>query len=280
MRINRFVAMASGMSRRAADTAVADGRITVNGALAGMGWIVGDDDKVALDGAIISLPAAHTYLMFNKPVGYVTSRAQQGSAPTIYEILPAKYHNLRAAGRLDRDSCGLLILSDDGDYVYLLTHPSQHKLKTYRLRLARALTADDIARLKRGVELEDGLSRIDVVDVDGRWVTVQLGEGRNRQVRRTLGAIGAGVITLQRVAMGGLRLGDLPEGQWREISADEIFGEAAGGGEAAIAGASEAAKAVSVPAKPGSAADKSAKPGSAADKAAKSASAAPAEAAQ
>jgi pseudouridine synthase len=217
MRVNRFVASASGLSRRAADDAIAANRVSVNGATAKLGQTVETADHVTLDGKKLQLPATFTYLMLHKPVGYVTSRAEQGSAPTIYDLLPEQYRSLRPAGRLDRDSSGLLLLSDDGDFVYRLTHPSQHKNKTYLLELSRELNPDDVKRLREGVTLEDGLSQVRVLEYSGRRAVVQISEGRNRQLRRTFGAIGKGVVALQRVGMGEYALGNLHVGHWREL---------------------------------------------------------------
>jgi len=236
VRINRFVAAASGLSRRAADAAVAAGRVQINGQLATAGQEATGDDKVELDGARLQLPAAFTSVMLNKPGGYVVSRARQGSAPTVYELLPERWSRLRPAGRLDQDSSGLLILSDDGDFIQQLTHPGRGKAKTYRLQLAQPLTKEEADRLEAGVALADGPSRVRVTgrDADGRTITVQIAEGRNRQLRRTFGAIGNGIISLERVAIGPYRLGDLPPGQWREFKPEAAVGdEAAGRREAA-----------------------------------------------
>jgi 23S rRNA pseudouridine2605 synthase len=219
MRVNRFVAAASGLSRRAADLAVADGRVTVDGEAVGVGFDVADGAAVRLDGALLSLPERHRLVMLNKPVGYVCSRVRQGEAPTVYELLPAEFSGLRPVGRLDRDSSGLLLFSDDGDFIFKLTHPSQDKNKVYRVKLARPLSASDIEWLESGVELEDGPSVLKVETSVGRTVTVSLREGRNRQLRRTFGEIDNGIIDLQRVSMGEFQLADLPVGRWRELEA-------------------------------------------------------------
>ena len=217
MRVNRFVAAASGLSRRAADLIVADGRVEIDGVVATTGADVADGAAVKLDGAILRLPENHLYVLLNKPVGYVCSRARQGAAPTVYELLPAAYAGLKPVGRLDRDSSGLLLLSDDGDFIYRLTHPSRNKAKIYRVKLARPLTAADIRALETGVLLDDGSSKVKILDQHGREVTVELREGRNRQLRRTFGAIDNGIVNLERVIMGPYRLDNLPVGQWRLV---------------------------------------------------------------
>ncbi|HSX02446.1 MAG TPA: pseudouridine synthase [Candidatus Saccharimonadia bacterium] len=214
MRLNRFVAGASGLSRRAADAAIAAGRITVNGQPVALGALVAPGDTIELDGQPLVLPQTHHYIMLNKPVGYVSSRRQQGGNPTVYDLLPPHYAALRPVGRLDRDSSGLLLLSDDGDFIHRYTHPSFGKDKLYELALERPLTSADRRQLEAGVALADGPSRVRVAQAAGRQVAVVLGEGRNRQLRRTFGALGYGVTRLHRTAMGPYRLGQLAIGAW------------------------------------------------------------------
>jgi 23S rRNA pseudouridine2605 synthase len=216
-RVNQFIAAASGLSRRAADAAVAAGRVTINGQAARLGDQVTPGATVALDGQALTPPIRHTYLALHKPTGYVSSRARQGGAPTIYDLLPPEYHALRPAGRLDRDSSGLMLLSDDGPFIQELTHPSHHKAKIYELTLAKPLTPAGHAALISGVVLADGPSRLRVIKSAGRHVTVSLTEGRNRQLRRTFGALGNGIIALHRTAIGPYALGALPPGEFKLI---------------------------------------------------------------
>jgi 23S rRNA pseudouridine2605 synthase len=219
MRINQFVAASSSLSRRAADAAIASGRVTINGRPIAVGETVPDSAQVHLDGRLLAPPTAHAYVMLHKPAGYVSSRRRQGSDPTVYELLPAKFHHLRPVGRLDRDSTGLLLLSDDGDFIHRLTHPSFGKEKTYELTLARPLAAADADKLEAGVSLNDGPSRLKVLSRKQDHVCISLSEGRNRQLRRTFGALGYTVQELHRTAVGPYRLADLAEGAWREVPA-------------------------------------------------------------
>lgn len=218
MRINRYVATASGLSRRAADSAVSAGRVTIGGRTAGLGDQVGESDLVELDGQTLQLPASHTYVMLNKPTGYVSSRRRQGADPTIYELLPASAGGLRPAGRLDRDSSGLMLLSNDGGFIHRYTHPSGGKLKTYELKLSRPVAQADRSRLEEGVVLTDGPSRLQIKQANGAHVTVSLSEGRNRQLRRTFGALGYGVTRLHRTHVGPYTLGSLRSGAWQEVA--------------------------------------------------------------
>jgi 23S rRNA pseudouridine2605 synthase len=222
-RINQFLAAATGLSRRAADAAVQAGRVTINGQTAILGDQVGTSAVVQLDGRTITPSSHRTYLMLHKPVGYVSSRSRQGADPTIYDLLPPEYHTLRPAGRLDRDSSGLMLLSDDGDFIQAHTHPSHHKTKLYELTLARKLTPADATRLEAGVELTDGPSRLSIIAGTGtRHVTVSLSEGRNRQLRRTFGALGYTVEALHRTAIGTHQLGELPSGQFQIIQHAQV----------------------------------------------------------
>jgi pseudouridine synthase len=215
MRLNQFLASASHLSRRAADQAIADGRVSVNGRLATIGQRLEAADEVRLDDATLRLPQQQTTIMLHKPTGYITSRSQQGKTQTIYDLLPANLHHLKPVGRLDKDSSGLLLLSSDGQLINRLSHPSHGKWKLYSLQLDRQLSNDDAIRLERGVKLDDGLSRLKIIS--RQPLTVGLQEGRNRQIRRTLASIGYTVKTLHRISLGKIQLGDLPVGQFRVI---------------------------------------------------------------
>jgi pseudouridine synthase len=143
---------------------------------------------------------------------------RQGQEPTLYELLPPELQSLRPAGRLDRQSSGLVILSDDGAFIHELTHPSFNKTKLYELTLDHPLAEADRSRLETGVVLTDGLSRVGVVATKGRQITVSLTEGRNRQLRRTLGALGYTITRLYRTAIGPYAIGQLGSGQWQEFT--------------------------------------------------------------
>ncbi len=217
MRINQYLAASTGLSRRAADTAITENRVTINGQTATLGQSTQPEDVVILDGAVIVPKANHTYLMLNKPAGYVSSRVQQDDNPTIYELLPPEYHTLRPGGRLDLESSGLMLLSDDGGFIHTVTHPSHDKTKIYELTLERPLSTTDSSKLEKGVQLTDGPSRVNVLEMHGRSVTVSLHEGRNRQLRRTFGALGYTIDRLHRTTVGPYQLADLELGQWRLI---------------------------------------------------------------
>lgn len=221
MRINVFVAKATGMSRRAADVVVQSERVKVNGAVAGSGTQVNEaHDTVALDNQTLTLPETATTIIFNKPVDYVCSRNGQGSK-TIYELLPGELQNLKTVGRLDKDSSGLILLTNDGALAQKLTHPSFQKIKVYEIKLGgplKALHRQMIADF--GVQLSDGLSRLSlerIKDGDDRAWRVTMHEGRNRQIRRTFASLGYQVAELHRTHFGPYALGNLKSGSYRQV---------------------------------------------------------------
>jgi len=212
VRINRYIALSTGMSRRAADKLIASGRIKINNQIAIMGIDVKPADKIILDNTPITLPNKTLTIMLNKPTGYVCSRDGQGSK-TIYDLLPKDLHNLKPVGRLDKDSSGLLIMTNDGELANKLTHPSSKKEKVYEVILDRSLTNVDIAKIRSGILLEDGISKFDkVFRISALEFRVTLHEGRNRQIRRTFSALGYNVTKLHRTNFGEYQLGLLQLG--------------------------------------------------------------------
>jgi pseudouridine synthase len=217
MRLNRYVAAASRLSRRGADVAIAAGRVTVNGQPGLVGSTVDDTAVITLDGKVLELPSELYYVVLHKPKGYVVSRTRQGATPTIYELLPEALQPANPVGRLDKDSSGILLLSNDGKFLNRAMHPSFEKEKIYEMTLNRPVTPHDLKRLVQGVELEDGTSRVRIVDSHGAEITVGLQEGRNRQLRRTAYAVGYRVKRLHRIQFGTMKLGNLLPGAYRVL---------------------------------------------------------------
>ena len=154
------------------------------------------------------------YLAFNKPVGYVCSRRAQGEAPTLYELLPEDYQKLKTVGRLDKDSSGLILLTNDGDFAFQMTHPKFHKEKIYEVELDRPLEPLHQQMISDyGVMLDDGPSSFTVIH-DNNIYTVVLSEGRNRQIRRTFAALGYRVTKLHRIQFGKYQLSGLKPGKY------------------------------------------------------------------
>ncbi|MEO5627926.1 MAG: pseudouridine synthase [Candidatus Saccharimonadales bacterium] len=200
MRINKYVALATGLSRRAADLAISEGRITINEQPASLGANAQETDKVCLNGRELHLPASTQTILLNKPVGYVCSRDGQGS-PTIYELLPTALHHLKPVGRLDKDSSGVLLMTNDGNFAHRLAHPGFQKEKRYRVNLNKELRPADQKAIEEGVPLVDGPSRLELKGSKAEW-EVTMHEGRNRQIRRTFEAGGYDVVTLERIQFG------------------------------------------------------------------------------
>ena len=218
MRINVYLASATGVSRRAVDMLIQQGRVSVNGATATIGGQVGADDEVKLDSKVITLASETTTIMLNKPVGYVVSRSGQG-ARTIYDLLPAEFRPLKPVGRLDKDSSGLLLLTNDGQLANNLTHPSNTKLKRYQIELNKALAPSAIKQIAEGVMLSDGISRLNLTNLatNSTKLTLSMSEGRNRQIRRTFAALGYTVIGLHRTHFGEYSLDKMGVGEWHKL---------------------------------------------------------------
>lgn len=219
MRLNVYIAQASGCSRRAADRAILDGRVSVNHQPSELGTVVDDNDQVTLDGKIVHLPKKATLLMLHKPVGYVCSRFGQGSE-TIYRLLPANYLFLKPVGRLDKASSGLVLLTDDGKLAHQLTHPSYQKEKVYQVILDKPLDTTSRQQIsEQQVMLDDGLSGFDLqaLDTSRRIWQIKMSEGRNRQIRRTFASVNYRVLSLHRSSFGSYRLNRLKAGQWQIV---------------------------------------------------------------
>jgi 23S rRNA pseudouridine2605 synthase len=220
MRINRFVALGTGMSRRTADTVISEGRVLINGTVAQPSSQVKETDEVTFDGQVIAAPEKLQTVMLNKPTGCVVSRDGQGSH-TIYDLLPAELQNLKPIGRLDKDSSGLLLLTNDGELAHELTHPSFQKVKQYEVTLKQPLQPlhrQMIAEM--GITLEDGPSKLGLERIeegDDTWWLVTMREGRNRQIRRTFSALGYDIKRLHRTVFGNYSLGDLKPGKYQAI---------------------------------------------------------------
>ncbi len=218
MRLNRFLANSSGLSRRGADDAIAAGRVDVNDAPASLGQRIEITDVVTLDGHVLIAQTADVVVLFNKPVGYVCSRNGQGSQ-TIYDIIPDKYQKLKPVGRLDKDSSGLLLLTNNGLLANELMHPKFQKQKVYELELAKPMSPGDLKKILQGVKLEEGISKFDeLIENGGNKLTVSLHQGWNRQIRRTFGALSYNVVRLHRTKFGNYVLpSNLGYGEFSEV---------------------------------------------------------------
>lgn len=213
MRINKFVAQATGLSRRAADRAISEGRVQLNKETAVLGDTVGSMDTVALDGKQLET-SSRMLVIINKPVSYVSSRNGQGSK-TVYDLLPEQFGALKLVGRLDKDSSGLILLTNDGELANQLTHPRYAKSKVYQIELNKSLQPLHQQLITdRGIQLPDGISKFSLqkLDNDKQW-EITMSEGRNRQIRRTFESLGYKVTKLNRIAFGDYKLSQLSKTQ-------------------------------------------------------------------
>lgn len=251
VRLNKFLAESLGISRREADDLISGGKILVDGKVAELGARVrvsesdssiDDSDVVCYngdigelgktvapgvfgeskDGKVRILPLEkYVYLALNKPVGYVCSRKRQGDTPTIFEILPDRYQKLKTVGRLDKDSSGLILLTNDGEFAFKMTHPKFLKTKEYEVELDHSLAPLHQQMIADfGIELGDGISKLGLTRLDDerkRWL-VEMHEGRNRQIRRTFGALGYTVVGLHRLRFGKYELEGLASGEFVEVN--------------------------------------------------------------
>ena len=219
MRLNKFIALSLGVSRRKADELIEQGEILVNGDRAVLGRQISQSDTILHNSRELHIQPKKLILL-HKPVGYLCSRASQGGVPTIYELLPKGLHHLKPVGRLDKDSSGLILLTNDGDFAHQMTHPSFYKIKRYLVTLDQPLQPLHRQMINDfGVQLPDGPSRLTLErqhDGDDRCWIVQMSEGRNRQIRRTFAALGYTVTKLHRTDFGNYSLGGMKRGEFQE----------------------------------------------------------------
>jgi 23S rRNA pseudouridine2605 synthase len=220
-RLQKFLARAGVASRRAAEELIVAGRVRVNGRPATLGQSVGPGDDVRVDGRPVEVASRHVTFALHKPRGVVTSASDERGRQTVLDLVP-RVPGLHPVGRLDRMSEGLILLTTDGELTLHLTHPRYEHEKEYRVWTDPEPTRDHLAEIRRGVMLDDGLSRPAKVSPapGGAWVVLR--EGRNRQVRRTFEAVGLEVRRLMRTRIGSLQLADLRPREWRELNRSEL----------------------------------------------------------
>ncbi len=226
IRLNKFIAHAGLCSRREADTYIADGKVQVNGkVITEMGYKVRRKDAVVVDGQKISLEP-FVYLLLNKPKNTITTTDDDRGRNTVLdEVENATGYRVYPVGRLDRNTTGLLILTNDGDLAHRLMHPSYKVKKTYEVETKRTLTDDELAAYSKGVELEDGVATgyniRPFADVKNTFL-ISVFEGRNRLIRRMVEFHGTEVTKLKRTEYAGLDLKDVSVGRWRYLKQKEI----------------------------------------------------------
>ena len=228
MRINKFLAEKGVASRRHADEMIAAGRVQINGVLATLGANVEETDEVLVDGVLLSREEKkEEYYIMNKPKGVICTVSDDRGRKTVMDLLPDTVGRVFPVGRLDYETEGLLILTNDGDLAFRLTHPTSEIPKTYLVRIEGTMTEKDLNPIRSGVEL-DGVRtkkcKAHIVETDKAYtkVHITITEGRNRQVRRMFEAIGRSVAFLKRVSIGRLKLTGLDRGEVRPLTEQEI----------------------------------------------------------
>jgi pseudouridine synthase len=226
--LERVLSKAGLGSRTEARSWIGAGRVRVNGRLVETPdhWVDLERDRVTLDGRPVR-GASKVYLLLYKPKGYLTTHTDPQGRPTVYDLVRDADAWLVPVGRLDLDTTGLLIMTNDTEFAERLTNPDYKVSKTYQAKCADRLADEQIARLRQGVELSDGPTRPALAERlrdSGKYTHIELtiGEGRNRQVRRMVEAIGSKVVKLTRVAIGPVRIGDLQIGKWRHLTEAEV----------------------------------------------------------
>ncbi|HNY49359.1 MAG TPA: pseudouridine synthase [Smithella sp.] len=228
-RLQKIIATAGVASRRHAEKLITEGRVSVNNVVVDKLGEKADAEKdvIRIDGNIISTEKTKYYIALNKPAGFVTTLHDPQNRPTIVDLLRDVPERVYPVGRLDYDSRGLLLLTNDGDFAQKIQHPRFQKPKVYKVKIQGRLSKEQLTQLSRGVKLEDGLFkpenlRIEKYNDKSTWLRLTLREGRNRIIRRGFEAIGYRVASLMRESIGNLQLGTLKEGDWRHLTKKEI----------------------------------------------------------
>lgn len=226
-RLNKYIASSGLCSRRKADELIESGVVQVNGKkVTELGFSVERKDKVFVNGKLIH-PVKHEYYRFYKPAGYITTSDDEKGRKTIYDIIPEHLHGLKPVGRLDKDSTGLIILTNDGDLINELTHPSVKVPKLYRVAIDGKITQNDIDKMYKGIEIEPGkiaYAQVDVLEIDnkGTVLEVLLHQGLNRQIRKMFEYLGFNVISLKRIQHAIFNLDGLKRGEVKAIKPRQI----------------------------------------------------------
>ena len=226
-RLNKYIASSGLCSRRKADELIEQGLVNVNGKIVKeLGYIVNDKDKVFVNQKLVR-PTKHEYYKFYKPAGYITTCEDTQGRKTIYDLLPDTMLNLKPVGRLDKDSTGLLILTNDGDLIYQLTHPSVKVPKVYLVSVDAQIHRHELEKIANGVEIEPGkiaYADITVLEMDNKhtFMQVTLYQGMNRQIRKMFASIGYEVKTLKRIQHATIGIEGLKRGEFKPIKPKQI----------------------------------------------------------
>lgn len=228
MRLNKYIAQAGVASRRKADQLTQNGAVRVNGiVMKELGYDVQPEDTVEVNGRVLRPAAKKIYLVLNKPKGYITTVSDEQGRPTVMDLITDVTERVFPVGRLDYNTTGLLILTNDGELSQRLTHPQHQVTKTYHARVTGVLSGERMNKLRNGVDIGGYVTakaRVEILKQSEKStiVEIEISEGKNRQVRKMFTAVGCKVQELERVSMGEIRLGRLLQGHYRNLTAREV----------------------------------------------------------
>lgn len=231
IRLQKFLANAGVCSRRKAEEFIQQGEVSVNGkVITELGFKINyDKDEIKFKGKTVKPVNKHKYIILNKPIGFVTTVKEQFGRPTVMDLIKEKNISLLPVGRLDMYTSGALILTNDGDFIYKVTHPKNEIEKTYNATVRGIVNNEDVERLKKGVEIEDyvsGKAKVRILKIDEEKnisrLEITIHEGKNREVRKMCQAIGKSVIALHRSKIGNITVKDLKIGEYRELNQKEL----------------------------------------------------------
>lgn len=228
MRLNKYLANAGVASRRKSEEIIEAGRVKINGiVVTNLATRVGEGDIVLVDDKKIEIIEDKLYILLNKPIGFTSTVKDPHAKKTVLDLLQLNGRRLYPVGRLDKDSCGALLISDDGDFTYKLTHPKHEIYKTYFVIVEGNPNSEKLKKLENGVIIDGyktSKARVEKIKTyDSKTeLHIAIGEGRNRQVRKMFESIGHKVIYLKRISIGQVKLGNLPEGKYRNLTKEEL----------------------------------------------------------
>lgn len=229
IRLQKYLALSGVASRRKSEELISEGRIKVNGLIVTeLGTKIDPEKDIVLyDGKVITQEEKKVYYLLNKPVGYVTTAKDQFNRPNVVDIINSKDYRIYPVGRLDYNTSGLLILTNDGELTNKITHPANHVEKTYIVKCKGVLSKQGIERLKNGIDIGGYITqkaKLEVIKSDGRNTTakITISEGKNRQIRKMFDAVGNPVIDLKRVSIGKIKVDGIEIGKYRELTNEEL----------------------------------------------------------
>jgi len=242
-RLQKIVSRYGHISRRAAEAMIAEGRVSLNGEIVSQMGVKADPQKdaIRLDGKLIAAEQTPVYILLHKPQGYVTTLSDPENRPVVTDLVKGEGERLFPVGRLDYDSEGLLLMTNDGGFAQKIQHPRYGVPKRYRVRIEGHLTTEELQRLKKGVRFEDGFFqprdlRIEKHNDKSLWISLSISEGKNRMIRRGFAALRHDVERLVRISIGDVQLGNLKRGMYRHLTKKEIESLLAWSGQGKKAG--------------------------------------------